>query len=381
MWLYNHEDKYNWQLYIDRISQHPEIPEDEKAGLEAGWRKLSNILGDSWISSQDAVLPQHRHPFLRGLQSIFNPDPDMIQHFAYLGEKLNAIQGIDESGPVLDRVRNMETFESAMTEIDAASRLLESDLEVCFIPTKNQPTADLEVKINGKKVFVEITNVGLSLKEQEYKESYDKLHLKLLTSKEIEWAGKLTKPIFEIDINKLIDEIEECFSKAWIAKDGVRLQIDGAEFCFASPERTRIVEQWKHKKGMDTQSSLTGVDFDIQLTERIQHAIRSKRRQIGKTTAGAIYVEIDGMLYIGASKKPLFFFIPSKVRTVLEKYQNILFIIIVSKIGIIADPVKRKGEYDFSVTVKGRVAYGSLVITNRIADDALTSVLVEAFLS
>lgn len=124
-----------------------------RAGLEA-LRKIRAVLEPNWLMSQVS-----NHPLRHKLAISSEPNYVWVCHFA---RKLEQLQKIPGSEPVIARLGSAQEYSNAWAELDFALRVHLSGFRCKFVSRSSKPTPDIMCEIDHRTVAIEVTSLNTS---------------------------------------------------------------------------------------------------------------------------------------------------------------------------------------------------------------------------
>ncbi len=278
-------------------------------GLEA-IHSLREIFGRDWE-------PDARHPLRSKLAISSEPSYQWLIHFV---RKLREFSRISGHEPILVRLRNSDTFPSALSEMEFALKLKRSGHSCKYVPVENAPTPDLIAEMENQLVDIEITSLNLP-----YEDNVGMEALSIITMMTIQAncvSGGLYSRVPKLsELEQVRKRAEEQIAIAKSEHKMVDLNIPGLLVCYIAPNdlASAIPESWRGSFVMRTKSPTPK-------TDRLAHTIEEKvKGQLSGSNPSVLVVYDRFSTTEGAQKM----FNEKEIELVVGAFKNLACVVLV----------------------------------------------------
>ncbi len=216
-----------------------------KAGLVA-LAKIHDLLGPYWNETKQ------RHALRNHLQLASQLNNDWLAQFAGQLEELRRIPG---SRKVLTRLGSSETYAAASGELDFALKLRLRNYHVEFVPTSQETTPDLSVRLGEKIVGVEITSLNTPSEDSLSVDAFSAVLGPTFNHGTV--AGGILGHVPTLkEITKLKEAVEQASKTAVQDHRMMKVNVPGLLMCFVAPSdlRGEIPQMWRGSFVMNTRT-------------------------------------------------------------------------------------------------------------------------------
>ena len=280
----NEKNKSDWNHYINRLDEIRDLSIEEIKSIKMGFRYLMLFLGKDWLKY--AINSNHQIiGYMRNLA------PSAQRWVSNIGHKLNCIKKVNGLHNLISRLKNENEFESAFAELEFASLLKKSGLNISLYPEVGSMKADILAFKNGEEFYFEITTLHSSEYSLRAHKTFYALTQPFIYDPRIQIACKIDKvlspPHIEEIRKKIIRGIEEAINN----RKCVELREDGVYKYFIAPETLGSeVKKWIEREGLT--ASCAGpvlATFSDEL-RRLRRKIEYEARQLPPDKLGIIVI-------------------------------------------------------------------------------------------
>jgi len=237
----------DWNDYVKQIESLKEIDENRRGNLAKSINTLRHFLGEKWLLS----MRQTNHPILWSLRTISGGSSDFL--LLLWANCFSSLENVRGFGKLLKRIGKEESFESAITELELASRLVTKGCSLEIEPVVGNKHPDLLCKIYDNIEF--LIEVKTSKTAKETKKANKTAREIMSACNPIFPAGIIFKPLSTPHLKKVKSILQEKTKIALEKKADEEVNIPNVLkiYLVSEEDQNRIK---KYKDWYDKQGSL-----------------------------------------------------------------------------------------------------------------------------
>ena len=144
----------DWIYYLTEIQSNTEIKDEHRKQLIKSVTALRNNLGEDWLSKSKDT----NHPILWSIRTINGGSSDnLLSIWADSMSTLEKFPGFDK---ILDKIKKTDSFDSAISELEVASRLVKQGCKLKIEQEAGDKKPDFFCKKGGSEFFVEVKTLA-----------------------------------------------------------------------------------------------------------------------------------------------------------------------------------------------------------------------------
>jgi hypothetical protein len=277
--------KLTWDDLRERARNHTDLSQEKKRLAAQAFDTLQGIFGTTFFDNK-------HHPLFFFFFDGSSWRCEWAIWFAHLLKSLR--QHADFPNLVRD-LKNPDFYDERMSVLKIIEVLIplgfsfRLDDQVSINGDQKKP--DLFVKLNASDpgLFIEVTRLGRSKKQQEADAVFDELWGRFfITCPLLEWAGRLERPLAPLHLQEIKQQIQSVVKKAENETGFETLEIAGVvQFACAMESHTEKLQKWATARGMKA-GELSGPSVNIDEFDRISSKLKDKIKQVPSDRANVI---------------------------------------------------------------------------------------------
>jgi hypothetical protein len=318
-----------WKDHIEGLERVHGFRGLERQEAEKALRYLQIVLGDDFLRKccpGDPVVA--RHPVLMLLA---NCAPSSRLALARFADYVRALQGSDNIGNVLARLRDLREFGHDALLIKTAAGLVGEGLRVRFEPTmpvannRKQPDLKVEEPLTGEAFYLEVVTQGPARRMDEaIHASSAVVNAVFGVSLDLCFSGRWRETPSEQNLADVLKRVKESAVRALNERTMVFVEEGGIlemALCH-SDGKTSLLDPWSRERGLSC--GFLGPDITRNDTVRLRRKIRREQQQLPRGYANVIVILApDTFLGLGGVPRVI-----REVEDMVFKYDHVHVVIV-----------------------------------------------------
>jgi len=233
----------DWDHYLNEIQSNTKIKDERKRQLIKSVTALRKNLGEDWLSKSKDT----NHPILWSLRTIHGGSADNL--LSIWGNSLSTLEKIHDFDKILERIKKTDSFDSAVSELEIASRLVNHGCNLKIEQKTGDKRPDFFCK-NGKyEFFVEVKTLATA---DETKKANNTTRHIMLACRPIFPTGIMFKPLSDPHLEEVESILREKTKYVIDKKTDSEVDIPNVLKLYLvsdeSPDRIKKYKRWYRKQ-------------------------------------------------------------------------------------------------------------------------------------
>jgi len=233
----------DWDHYLNEIQSNTEIKDKRRKQLIKSVTALRKNLGEDWLlKSKDT-----NHPILWSLRTIHGGSADNL--LSIWGDSLSTLEKIPGFDKILNRIKKYDTFESAESEFEVASRLVKRGCKIKIEQKTGNKKPDFFCKNKKSEFFVEVKTLATA--NETKKANKTSSHI-ISACRPIFPGGIMFKPLSDPHLEEIESILREKTKYVIDKKTDSEVDIPNVLKLYLisdeSPERIKKYKRWYRKQ-------------------------------------------------------------------------------------------------------------------------------------
>lgn len=234
----------DWDHYLNEIQTNVEIKDESRKQLVESLTVLRKNLGEDWLlKSKDT-----NHPILWSIRTIHGrASSDNL--LLIWRDAISTLEGFPGFGKILDRIKKTDSFESAESELEVASRLVNHGCELKIEQEIGDKKPDFFCKKEKSEFFVEVKTLATA---DETKKANKTSRQMISACRPIFPAGIMFKPLSDSHLEEAESILRE--KTEYVVRKKTEAEVDIPHvlklylLSDETPERTEKYRRWYRKQ-------------------------------------------------------------------------------------------------------------------------------------
>lgn len=204
----------DWDQFVRALDSY-DIELKRKKDLKDSITVLRKSLGDNWLKS----VGKTNHPLLWRLRTVSGAVSDLI--LLLWAQSISSLEKVVGFEKLIKRIKDDKCFESAITELELASRLAEHGCSIMIEPTIGKKQPDLLCKYGNYEFFIEVKTSSTA---KETEKANKTSHEIISTCSPLFPAGIIFKPLSTPHLDEIKSILQE--RTAFVLKNKTAVEVD-----------------------------------------------------------------------------------------------------------------------------------------------------------